>query len=345
MGLKASNRTRQAVAQARTGLLVLGVGVVLLALWLGWTGWRQMQDATRRDDLARQRDHVVDAVGRALAGERQRLGERLASPEVREALAAGDLARAAEALGRDWPGLEHAAVYPPDLADAYGAVSEAGYGRIAVAEAAVIDDGPVLGVVRDGGRPALALAAPARVDDALVGIAYVRLPVSRVTEALDAARVPGATYLALRQGGYTVAATGDEAFAESAERMAQPVEGSRMRVAAGLPPKPPALFGLGVLASFIAALVLALLGYVLARLPSLLGAPAEEEEGGASPTLEEALELAPAGETPAAATVAEAPVAPPVAIDPGIFRAYDIRGIVGQSLDAGIAELIGQAIG
>src|SRR5690606_26771087 len=222
--------------------------------------------------------------------------------------------------------------------------SEAGCGRVAVAEAAVIDDGPVLGVVRDGGRPALALAAPARVDDALVGIAYVRLPVSRVTEALDAARVPGATYLALRQGGYTVAATGDEAFAESAERMAQPVEGSRLRVAAGLPPKPPALFGLGVLASFIAARVLALLGYVLARLPSLLGAPAEEEEG-ASPTLEEALELAPAGETPAAATVAEAPVAPPVAIDPGIFRAYDIRGIVGQSLDAGIAELIGQAIG
>ena len=34
-----------------------------------------------------------------------------------------------------------------------------------------------------------------------------------------------------------------------------------------------------------------------------------------------------------------------VAIDRGIFRAYDIRGVMGQTLDAGVAELIGQAIG
>jgi phosphomannomutase/phosphoglucomutase len=35
----------------------------------------------------------------------------------------------------------------------------------------------------------------------------------------------------------------------------------------------------------------------------------------------------------------------PVLIDKGIFRAYDIRGIVGKTLDIGVAELIGQAIG
>ena len=35
----------------------------------------------------------------------------------------------------------------------------------------------------------------------------------------------------------------------------------------------------------------------------------------------------------------------PGAIDRGIFRAYDIRGVVGQTLDAGVAELIGQSIG
>ena len=32
-------------------------------------------------------------------------------------------------------------------------------------------------------------------------------------------------------------------------------------------------------------------------------------------------------------------------VDPGIFRAYDIRGVVGKTLDAGVAELIGRAIG
>jgi phosphomannomutase/phosphoglucomutase len=35
----------------------------------------------------------------------------------------------------------------------------------------------------------------------------------------------------------------------------------------------------------------------------------------------------------------------PVAIDRSIFRAYDIRGVVGETLDASVAELIGQAIG
>ena len=33
------------------------------------------------------------------------------------------------------------------------------------------------------------------------------------------------------------------------------------------------------------------------------------------------------------------------AVDPGIFRAYDIRGVVGQSLSADVARAIGQAIG
>ena len=34
-----------------------------------------------------------------------------------------------------------------------------------------------------------------------------------------------------------------------------------------------------------------------------------------------------------------------ITIDRGIFRAYDVRGVVGQTLDAGIAELLGQSIG
>ncbi|HJV75206.1 MAG TPA: phosphomannomutase/phosphoglucomutase, partial [Noviherbaspirillum sp.] len=32
-------------------------------------------------------------------------------------------------------------------------------------------------------------------------------------------------------------------------------------------------------------------------------------------------------------------------ISPGIFKAYDIRGIVGKTLDIGIARQIGQAFG
>ena len=47
----------------------------------------------------------------------------------------------------------------------------------------------------------------------------------------------------------------------------------------------------------------------------------------------------------AAPTPDKGPGYVPVVIDAGIFRAYDIRGIVGMTLDEGVAELIGQAVG
>ncbi len=35
----------------------------------------------------------------------------------------------------------------------------------------------------------------------------------------------------------------------------------------------------------------------------------------------------------------------PIALDPDIFRAYDIRGVIGKTLDAEVARLVGQAVG
>ena len=344
--MKLSNKTRQAVQQSRRALQLLAVLLVLLAGWLAWTGWRQMEDGSRRDQLGITRDALAQATTRSLQSELQRFEERLASAPVRDALTAGDFAAAAVALGRDWPNLEHAVILDTGLAEAYANAEQAGYGRIAVAEAAMTEGKPVLWVVRDGDGPGLALAAPARVGDVMAGVAYVRLPVARATAGLDAVDVPGSTYLALRQGGYTLAERGDAAYKESAERMAVPVAGTGLRVAAGLPPRPTALFGLAAVPSFVAAAILLLLAYVLSRLPSLVGS-ADEDEAGPSPTLEQTLEMEPVKDPETA--VAPVPVreakASAVAIDPGIFRAYDIRGIVGQSLDIGVAELIGHAIG
>src|SRR5690606_21960677 len=216
MDLKGSNKARQAVMQARPLLLLLAGLVVVLARWLAWTGWRQMQDQARRDSLAVNRDAVAQAVARSLRTELDRLEERLASSPVRNALAAGDFAAAGEALGRDWPNLDQAVVQDITLADAYDAIDDAGYGRILVGEAAIAEGQPVLWVVRDGGAPMPALAAPAQVDGAPVGVAYVRLPRARASASLAAVDVPGSTYLALRQGGFTLAERGDARYAESA---------------------------------------------------------------------------------------------------------------------------------
>src|SRR5690606_25645370 len=117
--MKVSNRTRKAVAQSQRGLLALAVLGVLLAAWLAWTGWQQLQDGARRSQLGNSRDALAQSTARSLRGELERLEERMASQPVRDALAARDFEAAAAALALDWPNLQYAAVEDPALAEAY----------------------------------------------------------------------------------------------------------------------------------------------------------------------------------------------------------------------------------
>src|SRR5690606_16637782 len=214
-------------------------------------------------------------------------------------------------------------------------------------EAAMTEGKPVLWAIRADGKPSIALAAPARAGDALAGIALVRLPLARATLGLQNATLPDDSYLALRQGSFTLFERGDDSLAQGAERRAVPIAGTGLRVAAAVPAPVISPFGLGVLGSFIAALVLLLAGYVLWRLPGRIG-DLHAADDGTAPTLSQVLVDGPPPEEDAGkaqVAVRDAPKPAPVRIDRGIFRAYDIRGVVGQTLDTGVAELIGQSIG
>ena len=338
-------------AQLRPFLPYLAALLAVLAVWLAWSGWRQLQDGTRRDSAMLARDTAAGITSSTLAGERKRLRERLADPAVQAALQAGDLDAAAEALAVDWPNLEAVRVLPPDLGDAYAGLPDGGFGPLAAMEASLVADAPVTAVVRVGGEPRVALTAPARVGDTLAGVAYVQLPLARATLGLESASVDPDTYVALRQGSFTLLERGDAAQAEAAERMAVPVPGTDLRMAAAVPHvgRPP--LGLSGLPLFAVALALLLLAYLLFRVPARVQrafAVAPAAADGPEPTLAEALTLPP-DEDPAAAAptvvVRDAPKPAPVQIDRGIFRAYDIRGVVGQTLDAGVAELIGHSVG
>ena len=338
------HKLRQLLAQARPVLLPLAAVAGLLALWLAWTGWQQMQDGTRRAALSQSRDTAAQLTAKTLSNDTERLTERLASAGVQSALQAGDLAAAGKQLGSGWPGVEEAVVLPVDLASAYSGLPESGFGRIAVAEAALAEDKIVTWVVRDGGGARLALAAPARNAGNLVGVAYVRLPLSRVTVGLESVSLADDTYLALRQGGFTLLERGDVAHSEGAERMAAVVPGTGLRIAAAVPNPAVRVLGLGAMASLIAAAVLALLTYVLWRLSRSVPVAVDADDEIA-PTLAQVMTDAPSERPAPSIEVKDAPKAEPVKIDSSIFRAYDIRGVVGQSLDVGVAELIGQAIG
>jgi len=347
-------RPRLSSAQLRLALPIAAVVCALLALWLGWSGWQQQRAAAGGKALEQARDVAVKGTVQALEAELQRLRERLASPAVQSALASGELAAASPALATGWPGLEEAVVYPLDLDAAYAGLDAGGYGRVAALEAALVTDDAVAAVVREAGGPRLVLAAPARAETDLVGVAYVRLPLARATAAVAGVAVADDAYLALRQDGYTVIERGNTQLADGAETLAVKVPDSQLRVVAAGPDVTAAgPFGLGAMACYIAAAVLALLalaGLVAWRRPAAAETVDTSEPGPTeAPTLAQAIAQAPP-RAPVAAPVkvvtpAEVPTGTGVPVDRGIFRAYDIRGVVGQTLDRGVAELIGQAIG
>ncbi|QWP79304.1 phosphomannomutase/phosphoglucomutase [Lysobacter sp. K5869] len=314
---------------------------------MGWAGVQQHLDASRRNDLIQVRDAAVSSAHNALGVEHKRLRDRLAAAPMQAALQAGDFKAASAELGKDWPGASAGAVLPQDLAEEYAALPKSGYGRLGAMEAAMVADKPMAAIVRDGGKSVLALAAPARVGEQLVGVAYVQLPLQRVSEGVEKADVGSSSYLALRQGGFSAIERGDAALNNGAEAMAAPIPGSDLRVAAAVPDIAGGPLGMGALPCFIAAVVLALLAFVLARVRQRLGkATGPVEDEGPVQTLAETMSapIADANAINVSNNTLEA--APrPLAVDNGIFRAYDIRGVVGQNLDPGIAELIGQSIG
>ena len=350
MSNEAKPHLRLPTAQLRQALPVVTGVCLLLALWLAWTGWQQWQDARRSQALESSRDLAVTGVQRALQLQTRRLQDRLALPAVQQALAAGNLDVAATRIRTGWAHIELATVLPPNLDAAYAALPQSGFGRLAVAEAALVANAPVARIAKDDGAK-LVLAAPAQAQGRLVGIAYVRLPLGLATDALQAAHVDDGSYLALREGNYSVIERGDTRLSNVAEALSAKIPNSDLRVVAGLPDATQGAFGLGTLASLMAALVLlglGLLAWATWRRGESLAASGEDEGPQAEVTLAQTIQQAPVPlpTRPPPVTQEQVDARPgPVLIDRGIFRAYDIRGIVGTTLDPGVAELIGHAVG
>jgi phosphomannomutase/phosphoglucomutase len=328
------------------GALVL----VLLAAWFGWSAWEQHQDSTRRQAVEQARDAAVQTAQGVLAAEQKQFAAQLQGAPVQAALAVNDLRLAGEALTQGWASASEGEILSPDLDPAYAGLPKTGYGRLAAMEQALAENKPVAWVVIDGlGKQRLALAAPVLRGAETIGVASVRLPLDKLSGGIEGARVPETTYLALRQGSTSLVERGDKALANGAEVMAAKVPGSDLRIAAAVPDVAGGPFGLGWLACAIATALLALGALVAWFYPALTrgrgqAAAAEDDSvqtlGELAPDL-----LAP---PPLAAKPAEAEAAPKaggVVIDRGIFRAYDVRGVVGKTLDAGIAELLGHSIG
>lgn len=337
---------RAQLARLRPFLPLLAAGLALLALWLAWNGVRQWQGDRDRSLIQGARDQVVQGTQRTLDSETERLVQRLAQAEVRAALAQGDLAAAGRAVQQGWAQAERVDVWPADLESAYARLPGFGFGKLAVAEAALSAGKPVAHVAKSGDGAAMLVAAPATAPGKPPAVAVASLPIGRLTTAFDSVEVAGNSYLALRQSGFTVVQRGDADLAQTAETLAAEIPGTGLRVAAAVPERGVSAFGLSSPASLAVAGVLGLLA--LACVAAWRRAPAAGAEED-TVTLAQSLEREGGAPVAAPRVVSEAGPAPvdpgAVAIDPGIFRAYDIRGVVGDTLDRDVAEYIGQAIG
>jgi phosphomannomutase/phosphoglucomutase len=339
--------------QLSLALPVLGVALLLAAAWMGWQGM-QVQSATRLgEETSRARAALAQELRPGLKAALDRLDSARERAALTTALQRGDEAGARELIGSGWKEAEAIELIDPNLTAAYADPAAFGFGKLGVLEQSLAEGRAVLAVLKDG-KPSIGLAAPVMAQGEVIRLIYVRLPLAPLVAPIKDAAPEGA-YIALRQGNYTVAEAGPvKELKVKAEPGAVALEGTPLRVVAAAPVVSQGLFEKKGLGEMGLAALLGLLGIVLLVLPRLRrSAPGAvqvvvQEEPQTLGQMQSAGKLAapPAAESPVkarAAAVAEPPAG--AAIDRSIFRAYDIRGVIGHTLDENIARLIGQAIG
>jgi phosphomannomutase/phosphoglucomutase len=324
------------------------VGLLVIAASVGWLGWSQGAASRLGERVAEARVSVAAAIDRGIAAQSDTLASRLEDANVQIALAAHDLPAAATALATGWPGVE-AEMHPVDLAPAFAEARDFGYARLGLLQAALADNATRVGIIRQGAERRLAMAAPVTYRGDVTALVLVRLPDALVDDPLNQA-LPGGAYLGLRTGRHAFRGLGDRELASLAEVDAVTLAGApALRVVGAAPSVSGGMFDMGGVAEYAMAAIMVLLAIGLylqekGKLPALRKA-APEAEPEAELTMAEALARPPEEVVAAALARGRVDAPPPLLVDRTIFRAYDVRGVVGQSLDEGVAKALGQAIG
>ncbi|GAA0710669.1 phosphomannomutase/phosphoglucomutase [Dokdonella soli] len=350
-------------------LVPLVLATLLLALggflaWQGWLVW-SVQHGTEEADSARAT--AITAIATQIRQASERVQQALTDPTVQQALAqegapGRDAARSA--LKQLLPDLTDAEFFSPDLDEVLsGDLKAIGYAKAAALMLAKVhpEHPPAESRIEPEAGRQLMLALPASVDGKVVAFAVAEFPFAPILATFRRAPISGAR-LDLRQGSgrgdLQIASIGANS-GNSIGDLGEPIPGSNLRIGKGEPeyfivvPHNVGLVALlAVLSLFggIVALWLRQVGVHSAL--AMLHGPSKSQEKEI--TLAQAIKQQGEAPMPVAAKAAVAAVAPApkktandeaVDVDPSIFRAYDIRGVVGQSLTTGVARLIGRAVG
>ena len=353
--------------------LVVATILMLVGFFLLWQCSLVYSESGTVAAAQTSRERAVVAIGQRIGDAIRKAQEVVGSDAILAALGTTDeagLAAAAEEARRSWPELVDAAFYSPDLPDIRERdLRRFGYSRAQMLMQAQLSGSPAPVQVHNSSSEGqqLVLVLPVKSEEATVAYAYLALPVSVIVDVLKES-VRASARIDLRQGdgrGDLLIASSGSSDGSSIGDLGVPIEGSQLRLAIADPDNQIVVTrNLWVL---VPATLICLLGGFFAlwlRQVGMQGAAAafrprnrnEPEEI----TLAEAIKKQAESDSAAAAAAAVAePAASParaesvrskpgekkIGISRSIFRAYDIRGVLGQTLTNDIARMIGRAIG
>ncbi|HTA65866.1 MAG TPA: phosphomannomutase/phosphoglucomutase, partial [Xanthomonadaceae bacterium] len=321
----------------------IAAAAFLLALVFVWDAWHQGSASRAESTVAAEGARLQDVEKGVLSDLVTNFEHACAAPEVVKAVAEGDAAQAANAFESRWADGKDVSFISPDLDTAFANPDKFGYGRIAVLSSALQDGVTRVAVARVEGKPTLAIAGAIKLGGEVKSLALVVLPIDGLRDPIASAH-PGNGYLALHFHGYEVATNGDSHVALLGKVSDFKLLDSGFAIQTASPQPVASMFGVKPMFGYVLAVLFALAGSALLRFGKMLEAVrAEGAVSGQEATLADMLSAEPPPERKI--EVRDPAKRAAVAIAREIFRAYDIRGVVGQSLDAGVAKLIGQAIG
>ncbi len=333
--------------------LVGGTVLLLLGLFCAWQTWLIADEGHAIERVHAAQKQAVKALSDEIASERKEVQRVLLTVDPATVLA--DRAQATAALRLKLPQVRQLELYSGDLSEVLRAnYREFGYAKAAQLMAAQSDEGvpPAQSVFYGNGDRRLSLVIPLGTPLRAQAWVWLELPFAPLRQRFEAIS-PAGGRLALRegddQGGVQLLSHGS-ASAEM-EATSVPIPGSTFGVAAGLPGAFIVLPRSWQLSGLLTLLGLAGGGYLLWLRRRRGTAPEDEAATGElpGPVRQASAASSPVSPSPPVPASSPTPAAPPAAVavtvDPAIFRAYDVRGVVGKTLNGEVAHALGQSIG
>lgn len=329
-------------------MLAGGTLLLLFGLFCAWQTWLIADQGRAVDQVHAAQDQVVRALSDELATERTQITAALAGVDTSGLPASTDQVLAT--LKQRLPQAKAVELYSVGLDEVLHAnYRDFGYAKAAQLMAAPDAAGmtPVQSLSHGVSERRLTLVMPLGSPQKPAAWVWIELPFAPFAQRFESVSA-GSGRLELHQSS----TRGEDmnllhhgsSIADAIEPTGKPIAGGSFNVLAVLPGAYILLSPSVPLAVLLTLIGLGGGGYLLWLFTQAAmgrNAKATVEE----PSLSEIIQSQPAPVAPTPRTVTKpAPVAP-VEVDPTIFRAYDIRGVVGKSLTADVAKLLGQSIG